>query len=251
MTRWRAVIAGGSLAACGLLAGCGSAAPSNPSDPSGPITLYSGQHEQTVDGLVTAFEKQTGITVNVRNDDEDTLANLIAVQGTHSPADVFYTENSPPLEFLRETADLVAALRDGKIAQCAAPQDLYRRPADAELASFIGAANLLEGVLDGGVVKTLFGSLRLESDTAILGAAGRVTVLIRPEQIDIGPNEAGVTGRVTSYGYHGHDAVLHLQSGHDAEAQPIAVRVAGGPHLPVGSPVTLQARGPVFAWRRD
>jgi iron(III) transport system substrate-binding protein len=104
MTRGRAVIAVGSLAACGLLAGCASAAPSNSSDP-GPaqsITLYSGQHEQTTDGLVTAFERQTGIKVNVRNDDEDTLANLMAVQGSHSPADVFYTENSPPLAFLQE-----------------------------------------------------------------------------------------------------------------------------------------------------
>jgi iron(III) transport system ATP-binding protein len=148
------------------------------------------------------------------------------------------------------TADWVAALRDGKIAQCAAPEDLYRRPADAELASFIGAANLLEGVLDGGVVKTLLGSLQL-NPAASLGPAGRVTVLIRPEQIDIGPNEAGVTGHVTSYGYHGHDAVLHVQPAHDAEAQPIVVRVTGGPHLPVGSPVTLQARGSVFAWPRD
>ena len=66
------------------------------------ITLYSGQHEQTTNGLVTAFEKQTGIKVNVRNDDEDTLANLIAVQGSHTPGDVFFTENSPPLEFLQE-----------------------------------------------------------------------------------------------------------------------------------------------------
>ena len=63
------------LAASGLLAGCGSASSGQ------SITLYSGQHEQTTDGLVAAFEKQTGITVNVRNDDEDTLANLIAVQG--------------------------------------------------------------------------------------------------------------------------------------------------------------------------
>ncbi|MGH3259694.1 MAG: extracellular solute-binding protein [Streptosporangiaceae bacterium] len=79
-----------------LLAGCGSAK-------GGPsITLYNGQHEQTTDGLVTAFEKQTGITVNVRNDDEDTLANLIAVQGSRSTADVIYTENSPALEFLQE-----------------------------------------------------------------------------------------------------------------------------------------------------
>jgi hypothetical protein len=29
------------------------------------------------------------------------------------------------------------------------------------------------------------------------------------------------------------------------------VRIIGGPHLPVGSPVTLRARGPVFAWPRD
>ena len=45
------------------------------------------------------------------------------------------------------TADRVAVLRDGKIAQCAPPEDLYRRPADAGLASFIGDANLLEGIL--------------------------------------------------------------------------------------------------------
>ena len=96
-----------------MLAGCGSAS-------SGPsITLYSGQHEQTTDGLVTAFEQQTGITVNVRNDDEDTLANLIALQGSHSPADVFYTENSPPLEFLQEKG-LLAPVDSSTLARYAA-----------------------------------------------------------------------------------------------------------------------------------
>jgi iron(III) transport system substrate-binding protein len=107
MRRWRvaitAAVACGSLAAGAVLTGCGSSGSSGASDPAGQsITLYSGQHEQTVDGLATAFEKQTGIKVNVRSDDEDTLADLIAVQGSHSPADVFYTENSPPLEFLQE-----------------------------------------------------------------------------------------------------------------------------------------------------
>jgi iron(III) transport system substrate-binding protein len=101
MMRWRVTVAVGlALVACGALTACSSSG----SDPGSgqSITLYSGQHEQTTDGLVTAFEKQTGITVNVRNDDEDTLANLIAVQGSNSPADVFYTENSPALEFLQE-----------------------------------------------------------------------------------------------------------------------------------------------------
>jgi iron(III) transport system substrate-binding protein len=80
------VLAVGSAAACGLLAGCGGSgdtagAATQGSGQGQSITLFSGQHEQTTNGLVTAFEKQTGIKVNVRNDDEDTLANLIAVQG--------------------------------------------------------------------------------------------------------------------------------------------------------------------------
>jgi iron(III) transport system substrate-binding protein len=101
-----AAVACGSLAACALVAGCGSVAPRD--SPGQSITLYSGQHEQTTDGLVSAFEQQTGITVNVRNDDEDTLANLIALQGSRSPADALYTENSPALEFLQEKGLLSA-----------------------------------------------------------------------------------------------------------------------------------------------
>jgi iron(III) transport system substrate-binding protein len=65
------------------------------------LTLYSGQHVQTTSSLVAAFEKKTGITVNVRSDDEDTLADQIETEGSHSPADVYYTENSPPLEQLQ------------------------------------------------------------------------------------------------------------------------------------------------------
>src|SRR5260370_15889500 len=74
MRRWLTVVL--ALVVDGVLGGCSSSG----SDPSSgqSITLYSGQHQQTVNGLVTAFEKQTGITVNVRNDDEDTLANLIS-----------------------------------------------------------------------------------------------------------------------------------------------------------------------------
>jgi len=79
-------------------AGCGGvAAPSGPS-----ITLYNGQHVQTTQSLVAAFEKRTGIDVHVRSDDEDVFANQIVQEGTRSPADVIYTENSPVLEYLQE-----------------------------------------------------------------------------------------------------------------------------------------------------
>jgi iron(III) transport system substrate-binding protein len=83
--------------AAGLLAGCGSFS----SGSGRSITLYNGQHEQTTDSLVAGFEKATGIEVNVRNDDEDTLADEIVTEGSNSPADVVYTENSPALEYLQ------------------------------------------------------------------------------------------------------------------------------------------------------
>lgn len=85
-------IAVGSLAACGVVASAAG-------DQS--ITLYSGQHVQTTDALVARFEKATGITVNVRSDDEDTLADQIVSEGSGSPADVIYTENSQVLQFLQ------------------------------------------------------------------------------------------------------------------------------------------------------
>ncbi|HEY1687570.1 MAG TPA: extracellular solute-binding protein [Solirubrobacteraceae bacterium] len=85
------------LASACVLTGCGGSSGTSGKS----ITLYSGQHEQTTDALVEGFEKATGVKVNVRNDDEDTLADEIVTEGSKSPADVIYTENSPALEYLQ------------------------------------------------------------------------------------------------------------------------------------------------------
>jgi iron(III) transport system substrate-binding protein len=95
----------GLLMVAGGLAACGSSskAPAADAPLAGQtITLYNGQHEQTTDALVAAFTKQTGVKVKIRSDDEDVLAQQIQQEGSHSPADVFYTENSPPLASLDE-----------------------------------------------------------------------------------------------------------------------------------------------------
>jgi iron(III) transport system substrate-binding protein len=95
-----------SLAALLALSACGSSAHSGAA-----ITLYNGQHEQTTAALVKAFEQQTGITVNVRTGDEAELGNQIMQEGSSSPADVFYTENTPVLEALRERGLLASVAR--------------------------------------------------------------------------------------------------------------------------------------------
>ncbi len=80
-----------------VLANCSS---SPTTGGSGALTVYSGQHVQTTRALVSAFEKQTGISVNLRSDDEDVLADQIVTEGSRSPADVFFAENTPPLQVL-------------------------------------------------------------------------------------------------------------------------------------------------------
>ena len=84
------VVAGASLAACGG---------SSPS--ARELTLYNGQHVQTTQALATAFEQQTGIAVHIRSSDEDVLADQIVTEGSNSPADILFAENSPPLQHLQ------------------------------------------------------------------------------------------------------------------------------------------------------
>jgi iron(III) transport system ATP-binding protein len=177
------------------------------------------------------------------------------------------------------TADRVAVLRDGGIAQCAAPQELYSCPVDADMARFIGEANLIPGTLNGSSVQTLLGHLAVISAGPAAGHgsgadAGRnghggnghrpAMVLIRPEQVELIPGtpepgptagadpgstgQDGLTGRITGYGYHGHDAVVTVQPERDPKAPPLTVRTLGGQALSPGSRVTLRAHGPVIAW---
>jgi iron(III) transport system substrate-binding protein len=79
------------------------------------ITLYNGQHEQTTALLVSAFAKHTGVKVSVRSADEAELGNQIIQEGSSSPADVFYTENTPVLEHMREQ-NLLARLAPTTLA---------------------------------------------------------------------------------------------------------------------------------------
>ena len=165
-------------------------------------------------------------------------------------------------------ADRIAVLRDGTIVQYAAPQDLYTRPADPALARFVGDANLLDGKLaewpagtagTAGAVDTILGRLPLEPASALSAGSGEVTVLVRPEQLEIFANGPAahdgarpdcLAGRVVACEYYGHDAVVRVQPDGEPGGQEVIVRTAGGPQLPAGAPVYVRARGAVIAWTR-
>src|ERR1700730_5846191 len=66
------------------------------------ITLYNAQHPQVVEMLTKMFTDETGIAVRVHSGEPPEIANQIAEEGDRSPADIFFTGNSPELTLLDE-----------------------------------------------------------------------------------------------------------------------------------------------------
>ncbi len=66
------------------------------------LTLYNGQHRATTEALVAAFTRETGIKVITRNAESPELASQIIEEGARSPADLFFSEQSPPIASLQE-----------------------------------------------------------------------------------------------------------------------------------------------------
>lgn len=66
------------------------------------LVLYNGQHTHTTAALVKAFTQATGVKVEIRKGSSSQLANQLIEEGVHTPADAFYSEESPPLVQLDE-----------------------------------------------------------------------------------------------------------------------------------------------------
>jgi iron(III) transport system ATP-binding protein len=147
-------------------------------------------------------------------------------------------------------ADRVAVLRDGRIAQYSTPRELYARPLDDQLARFVGEANVIAGVLDGEFVDTPLGKLPALWHGEPPPSSCAVSVLIRPEQIELrlADSETGLAGRIVRTGYHGHDAVLHVRMDQQETTEHLLVRTQGDTRLSPGLAVKLEVRGPVLVW---
>ena len=72
----------------------------------GSLTLYNGQHRATTEALVAAFTAATGIQVVTRNAESPELASQLVEEGVNSPADLFFSEQSPPIASLQEKSML-------------------------------------------------------------------------------------------------------------------------------------------------
>ena len=86
-------------------------------------------------------------------------------------------------------SDRIGVMRDGRIEQIGTPDDLYRRPVNAFVASFLGESNLLRGrVAQCGGTEASITVQELSFDVAGpcalgLSVGAEAAALIRPEAV--------------------------------------------------------------------
>ena len=174
-------------------------------------------------------------------------------------------------------ADQVALLLDGRIAQAAAPTEVYRYPATLDAGTFVGEAVVLPGELLRAaagrsremvdLVRCALGDLPISPATtssahpehvehhehlALAPTGASLDVLVRPEQLMLtsdrdGEDPSGAEGVVIGRQYYGHDAVVAVR----LRRGPVVTARLQTANLPdIGSTVRVTATGSVAAFPR-
>ena len=113
--------------------------------------------------------------------------------------------------------DRVGVLNHGRIVQIGTPFEIYNRPRDTFVATFVGspAMNLLPAVLTDGRLVIEPGKLEVELEAPVLerlrGRTGPITVGVRSEDIEV---RAGLPLEAQVYGVenHGVEKIVTLKA---------------------------------------
>ncbi len=138
--------------------------------------------------------------------------------------------------------DQIAVMIDGRVQQVASPFELYQRPANRQVAEFVGDANFFPGIARGREVECELGRLATHTDSH----KTNVDVLIRPESISVKPAPKEATCRVRDIVFYGHDQLLTIELG---SGRLIDARLLGPfQQYAPGQPVHVAVNGPVMVY---
>jgi len=134
-------------------------------------------------------------------------------------------------------SDRIVILNGGKIQQVGTPADVYKRPANQFVASFVGtpAINFFDATVSGNTdaacLRTAWGTIQLKTTSLELGR--KVVVGVRPENIVVG--QGNIVAQVKLVENLGHEIQLVLRLGYDE----FTVRAAPTATVSVGENVAI------------
>jgi ABC-type Fe3+/spermidine/putrescine transport system ATPase subunit len=119
-------------------------------------------------------------------------------------------------------SDAIAVMSDGKVVQFGTPREIYDRPANRYVASFIGHAHIVDAEVDGREGDSLTVRLRngeriaLTHQSAAARTGSPVGLMLRAEDLTFAAQEAGaIGGKVADSLYRGEyvEYVVELNGG--------------------------------------
>jgi multiple sugar transport system ATP-binding protein len=177
---------------------------------------------------------------------DEPLSNLDAKLRVHMRAELAQLYRQLKATFVYVTHDQaeamtmssrIAVMIDGNIVQIGTPAEVYENPRDIRVAEFVGSPkiNVMPGVVreDGGL-EVLGRPLGL----ATLAPAGRCSVCVRPERVELVAGPGAISGNVVHLENLGAEAFVHVKV--DRIDLPLVARVSADRPLPaIGSTIGL------------
>ena len=146
-------------------------------------------------------------------------------------------------------SDRIAVMSEGRIRQLGTPQEIYRKPRDRFVASFIGDANVLRGRLEGKegeLAVVAVGLARVKVPCGPLAEAAKsapVDLFVRPEHLAMTEvmEACATSGTIAAHVYQGGYVDTYIECG-NSSGNRLLVRSGGHEAMarwPAGSRVGL------------
>lgn len=200
-----------------------------------PATRLSGGQQQRValaraivrrPNLLLLDEPLSNLDARLRDNMRRELATLIRQLGITA---LFVTHDQ--VEAL-SLADRLAVMEQGRIVQEGTPADIYERPASLFVARFLGAANVLPGLVEE---RDCQGRVRIVLDVgrhrltliAEHRPGTRIEVVLRPENLTLGTlppadERNAIPGRITASAFQGGSIEYEVDVGGGASLRVLA-----------------------------
>jgi ABC-type Fe3+/spermidine/putrescine transport system ATPase subunit len=148
-------------------------------------------------------------------------------------------------------SDRIAIFNAGRIEQIGPPSEIYRAPATAFVARFVGDANVIPAIIHerkGGHASIEISGVPFEVRANGNAAAGAAQLVLRQEAIRLKPPDTagttGLKGTIRDFAYRGAGHAYHIEVRGLSELVKAEVPATSAP-LGIGCEVTLAFEGPV------
>ncbi len=192
-----------------------------------PAALSGGQRQRVAlaralvikPRLLLMDEPLSNLDAKLRLQVRQTIAELQAEAGITT---VFVTHDQDEALALSQR---IGVMHQGRLAQVGTPAQIYREPADAYVAGFVGAANLLPVVLPAGVgagaqAGVMLGGVSILARAPSALPAGAALLMARPEDITLaGAGAGGLPAHITRRQYLGQKTSYRVQLADGAALQ--------------------------------